>query len=469
MQLYEFLTHHQVEQIHEASLNMLEQIGIEFRYPPALEVLSKGGARVEGERVYLSPQLVESQIKNAPAQFTIYARNPDNDVVIGGDNIAFVPGYGAPFVTDMEKGRREGTLLDFQNFVKLTGASQFQDICSGMVIEPTDVPAERRHAEMIYTALKYSDKPIMGSAMGDKCARDSVRMASILFGNERELAQKPRMISILGSLTPLSYDDRMLGAIMEYARAGQPQLISTLAIAGATSPATMAGTLALQNAEILAGIVLTQLVREGTPVVFAGSSSNAEMRSGALSIGSPEMAINTAATAQMARYYNLPSRGGGAVSDAKAPDAQAAYESMMSLLMAQVSGINFVLHTAGIFESYNCMSYEKFIIDDEICGMVKKIKKGYEVNEDTLGLAVIKETGPGGHFLDKDHTLKHFRSEFYLPSLSDRDSFDDWQAKGSPLCMQSANQMFKEILAAYEAPELPDDADGELRKFIETL
>ncbi|MBW2635775.1 MAG: trimethylamine methyltransferase family protein, partial [Deltaproteobacteria bacterium] len=409
---------------------------------PALEVLSKGGARVEGERVYLSPQLVESQIKKAPAQFTIYARNPDNDVVIGGDNIAFVPGYGAPFVTDMEKGRREGTLLDFQNFVKLTGASQFQDICSGMVIEPTDVPAERRHAEMIYTALKYSDKPIMGSAMGDKCARDSVRMASILFGNERELAQKPRMISILGSLTPLSYDDRMLGAIMEYARAG---------------------------AEILAGIVLTQLVREGTPVVFSGSSSNAEMRSGALSIGSPEMAINTAATAQMARYYNLPSRGGGAVSDAKAPDAQAAYESMMSLLMAQVSGINFVLHTAGIFESYNCMSYEKFIIDDEICGMVKKIKKGYEVNEDTLGLAVIKETGPGGHFLDKDHTLKHFRSEFYLPSLSDRDSFDDWQAKGSPLCMQSANQMFKEILAAYEAPELPEGADRELRKFIETL
>ncbi|MBW2298494.1 MAG: trimethylamine methyltransferase family protein [Deltaproteobacteria bacterium] len=469
MQLYEFLTHHQVEQIHEASLNMLEQVGIEFRYPPALEVLSKGGARVEGERVYLSPQLVENQVKKAPAQFTIYARNPDNDVVIGGDNIAFVPGYGAPFVTDMEKGRREGTLLDFQNFVKLTGASRFQDICSGMVIEPTDVPAERRHAEMIYTALKYSDKPIMGSAMGDKCARDSVRMASILFGNERELAQKPRMISILGSLTPLSYDDRMLGAIMEYARAGQPQLISTLAIAGATSPATMAGTLALQNAEILAGIVLTQLVREGTPVVFAGSSSNAEMRSGALSIGSPEMAINTAATAQMARYYNLPSRGGGAVSDAKAPDAQAAYESMMSLLMAQVSGINFVLHTAGIFESYNCMSYEKFIIDDEICGMVKKIKKGYEVNEDTLGFAVIKETGPGGHFLDKNHTLKHFRSEFYLPSLSDRDGFDDWQAKGSPLCMQSANQRFKEILATYEAPELPADMDRELKKFIKTV
>jgi trimethylamine--corrinoid protein Co-methyltransferase len=469
MQWYEFLTPHQVEQIHETSLNMLEQIGVEFRYPPALEVLSKGGARIEAERVYFSPQLVESQIKKAPAQFTIHARNPDNNVVIGGDNLAFVPGYGAPFVTDLEKGRREGTLLDFQNFIKLTGASKFQDICSGMVIEPTDVPAERRHAEMIYTALKYSDKPIMGSAMGVEGARDSIRMASILFGSEKELAEKPHLIGLLCSLTPLSYDDRMLGAIMEYARVGQPQLISSLAIAGATSPATLAGTLALQNAEVLAGIVLTQLVREGTPVIFAGSSSNAEMRSGALSIGSPEMALNTAATAQMARFYNLPSRGGGAVSDAKAPDAQAAYESMMSLLMAQVSGINLVLHAAGIFESYNCMSYEKFIIDDEICGMVKRIKKAYAVNEDTLGLAVTKETGPGGHFLDKEHTVKHFRSEFYIPTLSDRDSFDGWKERGSLTSMQSASQKYQEIIAAYEAPELPKDAERELQKFIETL
>ena len=284
MQWYECLTSHQVEQIHETSINILDQIGIEFSYPPALDVLRKGGARVEGQRVYFSPQLVERQIKKAPAQFTLHARNPENNVVIGGDNIVFVPGYGAPFVTDLDKGRREGTLLDFENFVKLTGASPYQDICSGMVIEPTDVPAERRHAEMIYTAFKYSDKPIMGSAMGVEGARDSIRMASILFGSEKELAEKPCMVSILCSLTPLSYDDRMLGAIMEYAKAGQPQFLSSLAIAGATSPATLAGTLALQNAEVLAGIVLTQLVRAGTPVIFAGSSTNAEMRTGALTL-----------------------------------------------------------------------------------------------------------------------------------------------------------------------------------------
>ena len=237
------------------------------------------------------------------------------------------------------------------NFVKLTGASTNQDICSGAVIEPNDVPHEIRHAEMLYTTMKYSDKCFMGSAMGEQGAKDSIRMASILFGSEMQLAEKPRFISILCPLTPLKYDLRMLGALMEYAKAGQPQLISSLSIAGATGPVTPAGNLALQNAEILAGIVLTQLVREGSPVIFAGASSNADMRSGALSIGSPAMAMNTAATAQMARYYNLTSRSGGAVCDAKEPDAQAAYESMMSLLMAQVSGINFVF-TYGRYPRY---------------------------------------------------------------------------------------------------------------------
>jgi trimethylamine--corrinoid protein Co-methyltransferase len=322
---------------------------------------------------------------------------------------------------------------------------------------------------MIYTTLKYSDKCFMGSAMGEKGAEDSIRMASILFGSEAQLAEKPRLISILGALTPLRYDDRMLGAIMGYAQAGQPLVITSLAIAGETGPATLAGNLALQNAEVLAGIVLTQLVREGTPVVFGGASSNAEMRSGVLSIGSPEMALNAASTAQMARFYNLPARCGGTVCDAKVPDAQAAYESMMSLLMAQVSGANFVLHAAGILESYNCMSYEKFIMDDEVCGMVKRIRKGYQVNTDTLALDVIKEVGPGGHFLDKDHTLKHFRTEFYQPKLFDRDDFDSWQAKGSPQSMDAANKRYQEILSNYEAPKLPVDVDKALQKFIEKI
>ena len=469
MQPFEILTQKQIEQIHETALRILEQIGLDFGYPTALEVLKKGGAKVDGERVFFTPRLIEEQIKKAPRKFTLYARNPENNVVIGGNNMVFCPGYGAPFVTDLDSGRRKATLKDFENFVKLTGASTNQDILSGTVVEPTDVPHEIRHAQMLYTAMKYSDKCVMGSTMGQKGAGDSIAMASMVFGSRDQLAEKPHIISILCSLSPLKYDARMLGALMEYSQAGQAQLISCLAIAGATGPSTLAGNLALQNAEILAGIVLAQMVREGTPVVFGGASSNAEMRSGALSIGSPEMAMNTAATAQMGHYYNLPVRSGGAVCDAKSPDAQASYESMMSLLTAQVCGINFVLHSAGILESYNCMSYEKFIIDDEMCGMVKRIRRGIEVNPDTLALDVIKEVGPGGHFLDKDHTFDHFRTEFYQPQLSNRDDFVAWQASGSPRSMETANKKYKEILETYEAPELPTDLDKDLLNFIEKL
>ncbi len=469
MQRFEILTKNQVQKVHETSLRILEQIGLDFGHPPALELLKKGGAKVDGQRVFFPSRMVEAQIKKVPASFTLHARNPKNNLDVGGSNMVLAPGYGAAFVTDLENGRRKATLKDYENFVKLTGASPHQDVQSGTVVEPTDVPYETRHAHMVYTAMKYSDKCFMGSTMGARAARECIEMAALLFGGRDQIESAPGILGILGPLTPLKYDARMLGALMEYAAAGQAQMITSLAIAGATGPVTLAGNLALQNAEVLAGIVLAQLVRAGTPVIFGGVSSNAEMRNGTLSIGSPEMALNTAATAQMGRYYRMPVRSGGAVCDAKLPDSQASYESMMSLLMARVCGINFVMHSAGILESYNCMSYEKFIIDDEMCGMVKRIKRGYEINPDTLAFDIIREVGPGGHFLDKDHTFDHFRTEFYQPRLSNRDDFVSWQAKGSPQSMETANKKYKEILETYEAPELPADVDKELLKFIAQL
>ncbi len=469
MHQFEILTKTQLEKIHATSLRILEQIGVDFGYSPALEVLKKGGAKIDGQRAFFTRRLVEEQIKKPPAKFTLHARNPEHNVVIGGRNTVFAPGYGAPFVSDLDNGRRKATLKDFENFVKLTGASANQDLLSGTVVEPTDVPAEIRHARMLYTSVKYSDKCFMGSTMGARAARECLQMASILFGSRAELASNPVIFGIVGALTPLKYDARMLEALMEYAAAGQPQIIASLAIAGATGPVTLAGTLALQNAEVMAGIVLAQLVREGTPVIFGGVSTNAEMRNGTLSIGSPEMAINAAATAQMARHYRLPVRGGGAVCDAKSPGAQASYESMMNLLMSRLSGINFVLHSAGILESFNCMCYEKFIIDDEMCGMVKRIKRGYEVNPDTLAFDIVKEVGPGGHFLDKDHTFDHFRTEFYQPQLSNRDDYFSWHTNGSPQNMEAANKKYKNILETYEAPKLPADVDKDLLKFIENL
>jgi trimethylamine--corrinoid protein Co-methyltransferase len=467
MRYFEYFSDEEIQRIHHTTLRVLEEVGVDFGYAPALEVLKAAGCRVDGERVFFPPRLVEAQIAKAPSQFTLHARNPEKNVIIGGDHIAYIPGYAPPFVHDLDRGRRPSTLQDFVNFVKLGHASRSIDITGGMMVEPNDVPHHRRNAEMAYAAMRYSDKPFMGGALGAEAARETIEMASLVFGSPQEMAEKPPFISILCSRTPLGYDDRMLGAIMEYARAGMPQLISSLSIAGATSPVTLEGTLVVQNAEVLAGITLTQLVREGTPVVFAGSSSCAAMRFGTLSIGAPEMAINTAATAQMGRFYGLPTRGGGALSDSKLPDAQAAFESMMSQLMATLSGIHFVLHSAGILESYMVTSYEKFVLDDEICGMCKRIRQGEQPTPERLAFEIIRQVGPGGEYLTQKHTFQNFRKEFYAPLMEQRENFDAWSKKGAEPLERVANARWKMVLAEYEEPSLPDSAAQALERYMQ--
>jgi len=468
MRYFEYFSEQEVRRVHETCLRLLETVGVDFSFEPAIVVLKKAGCKVEGQRVFFPPKLVEAQVAKAPAQYTLQARNPEKSVVIGGEHIAFIPCYGPPFVTDLDRGRRASTLEDYINFVKLGHASRSMDITGGMMAEPNDIPHERRNAEMMYASMRYSDKPFMGGAIGVEAARETIEMAAILFGcSEAELAEKRPIISILCSRTPLAYDERMLGAIMEYAKAGMPQLISSLSIAGATAPVTMEGTLVVQNTEVLAGIVLTQLIREGTPVVFAGSSSCSAMRYGTLSIGAPEMAVNTAATAQMARFYGIPSRGGGALSDAKLPDAQAGFEAMMSQLMATLSGVHFVLHSAGILEGYMVSSYEKFVLDDEICGMCKRIMRGERADEDRLAFELIRQVGPGGEYLTQKHTFQNFRKEIYANLLEEKGSYDNWKQKGSLPIDRRANQKWKEILKAYQEPQLPAETDKALRRYIE--
>ncbi len=464
MGYFEYFSSDQIEQIHEATLTIMETTGLVFAYEPARDLLAKAGCKIDGQRVFFPKKLVEQQIKMAPSQFTLHARNPEKNVEIGGDHIAFIPCYGAPFVHDMDKGRRHGTLDDYKNFAKLAYASPYIDITGGMMTEPNDIPVDHRNAERLYASMILSDKPFMGAGTGATDAKQTIEMASRVFGSREEMAKKPPFISILCSLTPLAYDDKMCGGIMEYARAGMPQLISSLSIAGATAPVTMEGTLVVQNAEILAGIILAQLVRPGTPVVFAGSSSATAMRYGTLSIGAPEMAVNTAATAQMARFYNIPVRGGGALTDAKTVDSQAAYESMMSMMAATTSGINFVLHAAGILEGYITASYEKFIIDSEICGMCKRIKRGETITAEKLAMEAINQVGPGGEFLTHPHTFKHFRQEFYAPIMEERDNFDSWTRKGGMTMEQRANAKYKKILENYKEPEM----DNSIRKELDT-
>lgn len=467
MQRYQVLTQNEIEQIHENSLRIMENVGIAMTYQPAKDILAKVGCKIDGDLVYFPKELVERELKNVPSSFTMHARNPKLNVEITTEKTAYVGPYGSPFVLDMDNGRRSGSLDDFINIVKICERLENIDIQSHISCEPSDVDVKKRPNTMVYNTLKYSEKPLMGSVYGYETAKQCIEMAAIVFGGMDVIKDKPVMASIPCTLTPLSYDDNMLGAIIAYAEAGQPQLVNSLSIAGMTTPATLAGLVSLQNAEVLAGIVLAQLVNPGTPIVYSASGSNAEMRSGVLSIGSPEDALVSLVNGQLAKYYQIPCRISGALTDSKLMDSQAAYESAITLMMAQMAGGNFILHAAGIIETYTCTSYEKLIIDNEIIGYLKRINRGVDVNEETLAYDVIKEVGPRGTFLVEDHTLEHFRDEFYQPTLSDRWVYTQWLNKGAMPIEQQANAKWKEILANYGDPTLPADIDADLRKYME--
>ena len=463
--VFNVLTEEQVQEIHDRTIHILETIGVEFKYEPALEVFCNHGQRIEGERVFFTREFIESMIESAPSQFTLLARNPENNLVCGGENTIFMPGYGAAFIQEANGSRRSSNMNDYDNFVKLAGASKNQHMTGGNVIEPSDVNEHIRHLRMMYSHITNSDKCFMGSALGYLKANESIEMASIVFGKEA-MSKDPAVICLINSITPLIFDERMAGAIMAYAEQRQAMIVAALVMSGSTGPVSLAGAITVQNAEVLAGISLAQAINPGTPVVYGSSSALADMTSGALSIGCPECSLFTTASAQLARFYDLPSRGGGGLTDAKVADAQAGLESMMNLWGAGVSRINFVLHAAGILESYNAMSYEKFIIDDEICGMLLRYLQGIDFSEEMFAYDVIKEVGPGGHFLYEDHTVENFRKEQRFPDVSNRDVYGMW-AVSKPDIVQVAHDRWQSILDSYEPPALDEAINEKLLQFIE--
>jgi trimethylamine--corrinoid protein Co-methyltransferase len=463
---FNVLTPEQVQSVHDHTIKILEEIGVEFSYEPALEVFRAQGQKVEGHRVYFQREFIEAMVKKAPAQFTLHARNPEHNLVCGGENIIFMPGYGAPFIHEADGKKRNATMADYDNFVKLAGASQNLHMTGGTVVEPTDVEDGIRHLKMMYSHITNSDKCFMGSSSGAEKAQDSIDMAALLFGGKQVIKEKPALICLINSVTPLKFDDRMLGALMAYTQAGQAIVIAALVMSGSTGPATMAGALALQNAEVLAGITLAQSINPGTPVVYGSTSAITDMSTGSLAIGNPEGALFTSASAQMARFYGVPSRGGGGLTDAKIADAQAGYESMMTLMAASTTGINFVLHTAGILQYFMAMSYEKFMVDDEIAGMLLRYLKGFDFTEDKFAFDVIKEVGPGGHFLTQKHTRKNHKVEMRRPQLSDRLSYDGWGKEHLDTNWR-ANRNWQEVLGSYQPPVLEASLVQVLDSFID--
>ncbi len=469
---YEIVSEEGLEIIEQNADTILEQVGIEFRnYPSALDRWRDAGADVDGTRVRFPRGLCRTIVTNsAPRTYVQHARNPDRNVLIGADATVFAPNYGSPFVYDQDNGRRYATIDDFQNFVKLAYMSPNLHHSGGTVCEPVDIPVNKRHLDMVYSHLRYSDKPFMGSVTAGERAADSVEMARIGFGGDLRDAtgvERTVMSSLINASSPLVWDDTMLAAAETYAAANQACVISPFILAGAMAPTTAAGVAAQTLAEALAGMAFCQLVRPGAPVIFGSFASSMSMATGAPTFGTPEPAIVLYTVAALARRLGVPFRSGGSMTASKLPDAQAAYESASTILPTVMAGVNFVLHAAGWMEGGLAIGYEKFMMDADQLGMMMTFAKGLDVTPNGQAIDALCAHEPGNHFLGTAHTLENFETAFYRSSIADNSSYEQWLEDGATTAAQRANTAWKASLASYEPPPLDDAIDAELVDYVE--
>lgn len=462
----ELIAEEQVDQLHAASMEILENVGLDFYDDEALELWEKAGAKVDrsARHVWLDRGLIAEAVAKAPAQFTWRARNPAHNLVVGGSHITFAPQGGVAYVTDLEHGRRSGTLQDYENFIKLSQVAGVLHFAGEQLIVPYEVPPSLRHLRRLRYTFTLSDKAAMEAAHGREISADNVNMARIVFGDP--LPPEPVIGGVINVNSPLRYDERMLGGLITYARAGQVNVVTPFILAGAMSPITIAAALAQQNAEALAGVALVQLVNPGCPVLYGGFTTNVDMKSGSPAFGTPEGAWAMSVGAQLARRYGLPYRGSGSLNTSKTPDAQAAYETMWTLWPAIHSHTNFIFHAVGWLEAGLTVSYEKFVIDLELLAMFQHYLAGFKINDDTLALDMIARVGPGGHHFGTPHTQARFSDEFYEPFLSDRLGFEPWQAAGSWDAARRASNIWKKMIAHYEQPALDEGVRDELADYV---
>jgi trimethylamine---corrinoid protein Co-methyltransferase len=469
---YEVLSEEGLVLLEKNADTILEEVGIEFREDAeALTLWKQAGADVQGERVRMPRGLARSLIqRHAPREFVQHARNPARTVAIGGKNTVFAPAYGSPFVRSLDEGRRYARIEDFRNFVKLAYLSNSLHHSGGTICEPVDLPVNKRHLEMVYSHIKYSDKPFMGSVTHPERAQDSVEMAKILFGSDfmDTATGRPKtvLINLINANSPMTFDSTMLGAAKTYARANQACIITPFILAGAMSPVTVAGTVAQTLAEALAGMAFLQLVNPGAPVVLGSFASSISMQSGAPTFGTPEPELVLYAMAALARRLGVPFRSGGSLCAAKIPDAQAAFESANTLLPTCLGGVNFVLHVAGWLEGGLSMGYEKFVMDVDQAGMMHTLLEGVDLSENGQAMDAIREVGPGKHFLGCAHTQANFETAFYRSPLADNNSFEQWEAEGATDMAQRANVLWKKQLAEYVAPPLDPAVDEALQDYM---
>lgn len=459
----------QIEAIHDTSMQILSEIGMDFLNPEARRMLGEAGARVDPEsaRVRFDPDFVEETITTAPSEFTLHARNPDRNLHMGGDSVAFTAVSSPPNASDEAGGRRQGTRKDYQDLIRLGHTINTVHMWGGYPVEPVDIHASIRHLDALYDMLTLSDRIIHAYSLGAQRNLDALEMVRIARQvDEATLEEQPSVISVINASSPLRYDLPMLQGIIEFSSRNQVIVITPFTLAGAMAPITVAGALAQHNAEALAGIVFTQVVRPGAPVIYGGFTSNVDMQSGAPAFGTPEFMQTAMITGQLARRYGVPYRSSG-VNAANALDAQAAYESVFSLWGAVMGGANMILHAVGWMEGGLRASFEKMILDADLCGMVQKFMDPIDFSEGGLALEAVRDVGPGGHYFGTPHTLERYRTAFYQPIISDWRNYETWEEAGRPEAKDKMIELVEVFLDSYEEPPMDDTARAELSDFVE--
>src|SRR6056300_288954 len=464
---FEILNEEALEIIEHNAETILEEIGVNFvNNPGALQRWRDAGADVQGERVHIPRGLARELCKTAPSKFVQHARNPERNVEIGGKTLVTAPVYGPPFVRDRDGGRRYATLADFQKFVKLGYMSKYLHHSGGTVCEPTDVPVNERHLDMLLTHMIYSDKPFMGSVTEPSRAQDSIEMCEILFGKEF-VQNNTVMTSLININSPLTFDSIMMGALEVFASNNQASIISPFIVGGAMAPVSVVGTLTQVLAEVLAGIAYSQIIKPGAPVIFGTFVTSIDMNSGAPTFGTPEASQILYGAGQLARRMNLPFRSGGGLCGSKLPDAQAAYETANTLNAALMGGVNFMLHACGWLEGGLVSSYEKFVMDADQLGVLHHLAKGVMSDENAQAMDAIREVGPGGHYLGCAHTQANFKDAFWRTNVLDYKPFETWDEEGARDSMTLAAAKVKSMLDTYEKPAIDPEIEAALVAYVE--
>jgi len=461
----DLLSEEQVRTIHEASMDVIEEVGVEFRCEDAIAMWKAAGASVDGVRVRIDRELLMDLVGTAPSSYTMVARDRSFDATVGDGKTIFTPSYGAPYVLGLDGVRRPASLEDFRNFTKLNHLSPALHMSGGVVCEPMDVPVPKRHLYMTQSLLTYSSKPFMGAVTSMERAEDSLHMAGIVFGQDA-VRNTTVMTCLANGNTPLVWDKTMLDSVRVFAGANQATLFSPFVLGGASTPASTIGAVIQVNIEALTGVAFSQLVRAGAPALYGQWLSTVSMKTGAPQAGTPEICHMNLLTAQMARHYRLPSRCSGSCTSSKMVDAQAGYEAGRNMYGVLMAGINFVLSTTGYLESAMCQSYAKWVLDSEQLELMHRLGSGVSFADLDEVLDTMREVPPGGHHLGTAHTLANFQTAFSMPEMMNSDNYEQWLADGSLSAEDRAAARCRELLEEYEEPALADDVRAELDEFV---